>query len=195
MKFFERTSLIIFSIIICIISAIIILMTLDLVSINLFTTIIAYLIAKRVSLRITIIVCVILLFISLKFIIFGVKKEELSRDGIILENSNGKLIISKDSLENMVSSSTKAINGIEYVNSKTLIDKEHKLLVYVTIVVPEKIIVKDVTKQLQDNIKQTMKNTADLEVSSVVITVKNIVSKKVKEEKNLVKKEESIEKE
>ena len=52
-----------------------------------------------------------------------------------------------------------------------------------------------VTKQLQDNIKQTMKNTADLEVSSVVITVKNIVSKKVKEEKNLVKKEESIEKE
>ncbi|MGN1298393.1 MAG: alkaline shock response membrane anchor protein AmaP [Candidatus Scatovivens sp.] len=198
MKFFEKACLVLFSIIIFVLAIIIILMTLGIVNTNLFTTVLNSLISKQIPLRITIVTSVVLLFISARFILFRIGKEELTKDGIILENANGKLIISKESLENMILSATKSISGIDYINSKTLLDKEHRLLVYVTIIVTEEIIVKDVSKQLQENIKETMKNTADLEVSSVSITVKNIINKKNKVEKNLVKKEkdeENIEKE
>ena len=189
MKFFEKACLVLFSIIIFAITITVILMTLGLVKTTLFTTIFNYLLSGEISLRITIIVSIILLVISAKFILFGTKKEELAKEGIVLENTNGKLVITKESLENMILSSTKSVEGLDYVNSKTLIDKEHKLLVYVTVVVKENIIVKDVSKQLQDKIKNTMKNTADLEVSCVSITVKNIVNKKSKTEKVLPKQE------
>lgn len=190
MKFFEKACLVLFSLIIFVLAVTVILITLGVVSNTVFTTTLNYLLSGQISLRITIVLSVILLILSARFIIFKIEKDELTKDGIVLENTNGKLIISKESLENMILSSTKTISGLEYVNSKTLVDKEHKLLVYVTIIVSAESIVKDVSKQLQDNIKEIMKNTADLEVSSVSITVKNIINKKNKTEKVLTKKEE-----
>lgn len=193
MKFFERACLVLFSIIIFALSLTIILITLGVVENTIFETVLNYLITNQTSLKITIVVSVVLLVLSARFILFKTKKEELTKDGIVLENANGKLVITKESLENMILSSVKSIDGLDYVNSKTIIDKEHKLLVYVTVVVKENIIVKDVSKELQDNIKETMKNTADLEVASVSITVKNIINKKNKTEKALPKKEEEEE--
>ena len=89
----------------------------------------------------------------------------------------------------MIYSSAKLINGIDYISSRTLIDKEHNLLITVTIQVGENVIIKDVSAGLQDKIKETMKNTADLQVGKVIVNVKNIVTKKNKTEKNAVKKE------
>ena len=63
------------------------------------------------------------------------------------------------------------------------------------VVVKENAIVKEVSKQLQNTIKDAMKNTADLEVSSVSITVKNIVNKKGKTEKIQPKQEEIVKQE
>lgn len=196
MKFFERTCLLLFSIIVFIFALTVILITLGVVENTIFAKILTdYLLSTDTSLKITIVISVILLVISAKFILFGSKKEELAKEGIILENPNGKLVITKESLENMILSSAKSIDGLEYVNSKTLIDKEHKLIVYVTVIVKENAIVKEVSKQLQNTIKDTMKNTADLEVSSVSITVKNIVNKKGKTEKVGPKQEEIVKQE
>ena len=180
MKFFSRFCLVIFSLIILILSTTIILMSIGVIDVNLFTIVLSALIKSQNTLRLTIVLSVILFIISFRFVFFKIEKDENTKDGIIMENANGKLIISKESLENMILSSAKSIEGLEYVNSKTLIDKEHKLLVYVTVVVKENAIVKEVSKQLQNTIKDAMKNTADLEVSSVSITVKNIVNKKGK---------------
>ena len=196
MIFFERTCLLLFSIIVFIFALTVILITLGVVENTIFAKILTdYLLSTDTSLKITIVISVILLVISAKFILFGSKKEELAKEGIILENPNGKLVITKESLENMILSSAKSIDGLEYVNSKTLIDKEHKLIVYVTVIVKENAIVKEVSKQLQNTIKDTMKNTADLEVSSVSITVKNIVNKKGKTEKVVPKQEEIVKQE
>lgn len=195
MKFFERACLRLFSIIVFILALVVILITLNVVQNTIFADALNKLTTDTTLLKVTIVTSVILLFVSAKFILFGTKKEEFAKEGIILENPNGKLVISKESLENMVLSSAKSIDGLEYVNSKTLIDKEHKLLVYVTIVVKENAIVKEVSKQLQNTIKDTMKNTADLEVSSVSITVKNIVNKKGKTEKVGPKQEEIVKQE
>lgn len=195
MKFFERACLRLFSIIIFILALVVILITLNVTENTIFADVLENLTTDTTLLKVTIVTSVILLFVSAKFILFGTKKEEFAKEGIILENPNGKLVISKESLENMILSSAKSIDGLEYVNSKTLIDKEHKLIVYVTVVVKENAIVKEVSKQLQNTIKDTMKNTADLEVSSVSITVKNIVNKKGKTEKVGSKQEEIVKQE
>ena len=192
MKFFEKACLVLFSIIIFGLAVVTMLILLGVIGNNVFATALTFLMSRELALKITIVVVVTLLVLSGRFIIFGTGKDEYTRDGIILENTNGKLIISKESLENMILSSTKQIKGLDYINSKTLVDKEHRLLVAVTVIVTDEIIVKDASKQLQDTIKETMKNTADLEVSSVSITVKNIVNKKNKAEKVQAKKEEEI---
>lgn len=191
MKFFVKLCLGLFSLIIFVLSVIVILVGLNLISLGMVTGLISEIIYTEIGLKITLICATILLLLSARFIIFKIeKKDETStKDGIILENNNGKLIISRESLENMISSATKQIDGVGYVNSKTLLDKEHNLLVFVTITVTSGIIVKEVSKQLQVNIKETMKNTADLEVASVSINVKNIVNGKNKPEKKANKKE------
>lgn len=192
MKFFESACLKLFSIIIFICALVVLLMTFKMIEITLFATVISYILAREILLKITIVVLVTLLVLSARFILFGTGKDEFKSDGIILENASGKLIISKESLENMILNSTKTIDGLEYVNCKIGVDKEHKLSVYVVVNVQNNIIVKDVSKQLQDNIKENMKNTADLDVSAVSITIRNIVNKKNKIEKVQPKKEENI---
>lgn len=193
MKFFSRFCLVIFSLIILILSTTIILMSIGVIDVNLFTIVLSALIKSQNTLRLTIVLSVILFIISFRFVFFKIEKDENTKDGIIMENANGKLIISKESLENMILSSTKVINGIEYVSSKTLIDKDHNLMINVTILVGENVIIKDVTNMLQDKIKQTMKDTADLQVGKVIVDVKNIVTKKNKSEKVVIKKEEKKE--
>ena len=189
MKFFNRMCLVIFSLIILVLTTIIILISLGVLETKLFTVVLTSLITAKTSLRITIIVSVILFVLSFRFVFFKIEKDDNTKDGIIMENANGKLIISKESLENMIYSSAKLINGIDYISSRTLIDKEHNLLITVTIQVGENVIIKDVSAGLQDKIKETMKNTADLQVGKVIVNVKNIVTKKNKTEKNAVKKE------
>ena len=191
MKLFNRICLAIFSLIILVLTTTIILMSLGVLETKLFTVVLTSLITAKTSLRVTIVISVILFVLSFRFVFFKIEKDDNTKDGIIMENTNGKLIISKESLENMIYSSAKLINGIEYVTSKTLVDKEHNLLISVTIQVGENVIIKDVSAMLQDKIKETMKNTADLQVGKVIINVKNIVTKKNKSEKVVIKKEES----
>ena len=191
MKFFNRMCLVIFSLIILVLSTLIILMILRVIETKLFTVVLDALMSAKTSLRITIIISVILFVLSFRFVFFKIQKDDNTKDGIIMENANGKLIISREGLENMIYSSAKLINGVEYITSKTLIDKEHNLLIYVTIQVGENVIIKDASLKLQEKIKETMKNTADLQVGKVIINVKNIVTKKNKSEKVVIKKEET----
>jgi uncharacterized alkaline shock family protein YloU len=89
-------------------------------------------------------------------------------------------VISKESLENLISSVTKEIPGADTVASRTILDKDRNLIVYVTAVVSKDVMIKDISNELQRRIKDAMKRTADLDVKEVNIKIKNITSKKVK---------------
>ena len=86
----------------------------------------------------------------------------------------------KESLENMIAAVAKDIPGAESISSRTILDKNKNLIVYVTTVVSKDVILKDISSELQTKIKEAMKRTADLEVKEVNIRIKNITSKKVK---------------
>lgn len=132
------------------------------------------------ELKITIGVLAVIMLLALKGLFFTSKPQDNGKNGIILENTSGKLVISKESLENLIASVTKEIPGADTVASRTILDKDRNLIVYVTAVVSKDVMIKDISNELQRRIKDAMKRTADLDVKEVNIRIKNITSKKVK---------------
>ncbi len=122
----------------------------------------------------------ILAIFSVREIAFGEKVSKEGKEGLILENDSGKLIISKESLESLVAGVGKEIEGVENVASRTFIDTEKNVVVEVNVVVGRDVALKDISTELQKRIKQALKQTADLDVKYVNIKVKNISNKKSK---------------
>lgn len=125
-------------------------------------------------------VFVVLTVFSIKEIAFGEKVSREGKEGLILENESGKLIISKESLESLVAGVSKEIEGVESVTSRTFIDTEKNVVVEVNVVVGREVSLKDISTELQKRVKLALKQTADLDVKFVNIKIKNISNKKSK---------------
>ena len=125
-------------------------------------------------------VFVVLTVFSIKEIAFGEKVSREGKEGLILENESGKLIISKESLESLVAGVSKEIEGVESVTSRTFIDTEKIVVVEVNVVVGREVSLKDISTELQKRVKLALKQTADLDVKFVNIKIKNISNKKSK---------------
>lgn len=181
MKFLDKLALKIFSLIIFIIAIGMILLLVGVVEIRDITNEFIKFTDGENGIKIVLGASAVLIILALKGLFFTSKSENTKgKDGVILENNNGKLVISKESLENLISSVTKEIPGAETVSSRTIVDKDRNLIVYVTAVVSKDVMIKDVSNELQKRVKEAMKRTADLEVKEVNIKIKNITSKKVK---------------
>lgn len=180
MKFLDRLALKIFSIIIFIIAIIIILFLTGIITLNDIIGGFIVFADNNYSMQIVLGISAVLLLLAVKGLFFTSKPESKGKEGIVLENSSGKLVISKESLENLIASVTKEIPGAETVASRTILDKNKNLIVYVTAIVSKDVMIKDVSNKLQERVKEALKKTADLEVKEVNIKIKNITSKKVK---------------
>lgn len=118
------------------------------------------------------IISVIIEIMAIKGMFFQSGKEE-RRDAIILENSSGKLIISRKTLENLVKDIANNVNGVENAIAKVMVEKDTDLAILIDIVVKEGSI-KDITKKLQEEVKMSIKKASDLNVSEVNVNIKNI---------------------
>lgn len=181
MKFFDKFILKIFSLIILIIAIVMILMIAGIVDGEyLFVDLLNHMTDGENNIKIMIGVLAVLILFAIKGFFFTHKNKDKSKEGITLENTSGKLVISKESLESLIQSVTRDIPGADTVSSKTILDKNKKIIVYVTAVVSKDVMIKDVSNELQKRVKEIMMRTADLEVKEVNIRIKNITSKKVK---------------
>lgn len=118
------------------------------------------------------IISVIIEIMAIKGMFFQSGKEE-KRDAIILENSSGKLIISRKTLENLVKDIANSVNGVENAIAKVMVEKDTDLAILIDIVVKEGSI-KDITKKLQEEVKMSIKKASDLNVAEVNVNIKNI---------------------
>lgn len=187
MRFLENLFIKLFSLIIFVLSVLIILIGFDLVNVKIFSTIVNFLYDSNLKTKITIIISLIIALVSLKIFLTQRGKPKNGKDGIVLENTSGKLIISKESLDNMIFNASRDIPGAENITSKTYLDLEQNLRVFVTVTVSSDVSIKDLSTRLQAKIKSAIKQTADLEVSEVNVKIKNIVNKKSRKEKNIQK--------
>lgn len=127
--------------------------------------------------------CNILLGINILFILLAIKgiffesseKEEKYKEGILLENEDGKLLITKDTLTSIVNSVVSGFDSVKSQQTKILFDKDNDLSIILTIEVSEKAIIKELSNNIQIRVKETIKKSLDIEVKNLDIRVKDMV--------------------
>lgn len=176
MKLLDKIGLALFSTLILIISIIGCLMIFGWVDSNWVFSIIETAMNHQVASNILLVLNIIFILLAIKCIFFesGSKQDMDYKNGILLENSDGKLLITKDTLENLVNGIVKGFDSAVNVTTRVELDKENNVLVFVNLTVKENAIIKELTSNLQTKIKSTIKKTSDLEVKEVNVKVKGI---------------------
>lgn len=176
MRKLEKLSLILFSTIMLIISVVLCLTIFGWLDFRFVEDALEIAIKNEVTSKILLTLSIIFILLSIKCIFFdsSAKDDEENKKGILLENSNGKLLITRETIENLVNGVVKGFDSAEDVTTKIELDKENNLNVFVNLTVKENAVIKELSTNLQNKIKDTIKKASDLEVKEVNIKVKNI---------------------
>ena len=179
MKILEKITLIIYSNIMLILSIILCLLVFGWLDIGLVGDIVTKIIVGETASKVVLALSVIFILLSIKCIFFdSTSREQIKeRQGVLLENESGKLMISKETIENLVNSVALNFQSAEDVTTKVELDKENNVKVFVNLIVSEEAIIKDLSANLQTKIKEKIKTATDLEVKEVNITVKKVAAK------------------
>lgn len=121
-------------------------------------------------------VAIVCLICSIKCIFFDSSDKEKKTQGVLMQNDNGKLLISKPTIENIVSSVVKGFDSVDEVSVSTDFDNLNNLIVNVNLVVSKDVIIKELTINMQNKIKEAIKKTSDLDVKEVNVKIKNIAT-------------------
>lgn len=137
------------------------------------------------NLNLTFLILFIMLFlISIKGLFFQNKSNKETKEGILLENNNGKLSISKETIQNIIKDVAKDVEGIDVNKSDSWIGKTGNLAIRIDLNVYKDINIKEMTKELQEKVKRVIKNMTDIEAKEINVNVKNIINKKIKTKEN-----------
>ena len=180
MKIIEKITLILYSNIILIMSVILCLLVFGWLYVNVVANLAKALLIGEKSSGIILGVSVVFILLSIRCIFFDPtsKQEQKDKQGVLLANDNGKLMISKETIENLVEAVTKEYKEAKDVSSRVELVKNNNVNIYVNLIVGSETIIKDLTVDLQNRIKEKVKQSADLEVKEVNITIKKAVQEK-----------------
>ena len=180
MKFLDKFNLVLFSIIILVISLIVCLLSAGWLDFALALKGIAFITTNTVASNIALGTSIILILLAMKSIFFNSNSSEKmqSKEGILLENDNGKLLVSRDTIESLTNTVVKSFDSAESVMTKVEVDNESNVRIYITLFVYPDAIIKELSNKLQTNVKETIKKSLDLDVTEVNIRIKNVSVKK-----------------
>lgn len=180
MKTIERIALILFSTLMLIISVILCLTIFGWIDVDFIGDVIKASVESNITSNILLVLNIIFILLAIRCIFFdsSAKEKEEYKNGILLENANGKLLITRETIENLVNAVVKGFDSAEDVTTRIELDKENNLVVYVNLNVKENAVIKELSANLQNRIKETIKKASDLDVKEVNIKVKNIEPEK-----------------
>lgn len=184
MKIFDKIGLVLFSSIILIGSLVVTLAIAGWLDLNLVLDSVEYGITGNIASMIIFGISVVLIILAIKCIFFNSdsKSTSSSKDGILLENDNGKLLVSKDTIESLTNAVVKNYETAQNVLTKVELDNENNVSIFITLYVYPDAIIKELTVSLQKDVKETIKKSLDLDVRDVNVRIKNItIKKEVKE--------------
>ena len=183
MKILEKITLIIYSNIMLILSIILCLLVFGWLDIGLVGDLVKNAIQWEVTGNIILGLSVIFILLSIKCIFFdATSKEQIKeRQGVLLENESGKLMISKETIENLVNSVVQDFESAQEVITRVELDRENNVKVYANLVVSSNAVIKELSANLQEKIKDKIKKATDLEVKEVNITVKKVAPKQTED--------------
>ncbi len=180
MKILDKIGLVVFSTIILLVGVVAILTIIGWMELELIIGAIEFVITGEIASKITLGVSIVLILLAIKCIFLNsdTKSTSNGKDGILLENDNGKLLVSRDTIESLSNAVVKNYETAQNVMTKVELDNESNVSIFITLFVYPDAIIKDLTISLQKDIKETIKKSLDLEVKDVNVRIKNIASKK-----------------
>ena len=180
MKILEKTTLIIFSNIMLILSIVLSLLVFGWLDTDLVGNLVLRAIQGETSGKVILGCSVVFILLAIKCIFFdSTSKEQIKdRQGVLLENESGKLMISKETIENLVNSVTLNFQSAEDVTTRVELDKENNVKVFANLIISSDAVIKDLSANLQAKIKEKIKVSTDLDVKEVNIMVKKVAKDK-----------------
>lgn len=182
MKVLDKIGLIVFANLMLIISVLVCLLIFGWLDASQVYYIIKVALADKVTTNVMLAISIVLILLAIKCIFFTSEDKKINgiKDGILLKNDNGQLVISKTTLEELVNSVAQGFDSAQNVSSRIVLDEEKNLIVYVTLNVKQNAIIKELSTNLQEKIKAAIKKTSDLEVKEVNISIKELQSEESK---------------
>lgn len=176
MKIIEKTTLALFSTLMLIISIICCLLVFGWLDVDFIGEVIIEAINDPVSSKVILGLSIVFILLAIRCIFFDSSSKQKNdyKNGILLENSDGRLLITKETIENLVNGVVKGFDSAQDVTARIELDRENNVNVFVNLNVKENAIIKELSTNLQTRIKETIKKATDLEVKQVNIKVKNI---------------------
>lgn len=176
MKLLDKIGLLIFSNLMLIISIVLCLLIFGWLPLDTMYDITKLALNDPITTNVVLAIAIICIVLAIKCIFFSSDKNEINgvKDGILLKNADGQLVISKTTLEELVNNVVKGFDSAQEVTSKITLDEEKNLIVYVTLNVKENAVIKELSNNLQTKIKTAIKKTSDLEVKEVNISIKEL---------------------
>ena len=183
MKFLDKLGLAVFSIIVLILSILLCLMLFGFVDI--ITIALNSLLGVQNGIYITVGILVVLILLSIKCLFFP-SWERHSKgaddEGILLQNDNGKLLITKGTIKNLVNVTVEEFKDVEAAYVEVEIDENNEVSTNLTINVRKETIIKEVSTKLQNKIKESVKKATDLDIKEINIKVNDVEREEKKEE-------------
>ena len=180
MKILDKITLALFSMIILIIALIMILLVFGWITPTIIVSIYSQIAASVVISNTILGVSAVCLLLAVRAIFFGgtTKQENngINGEGILLENEAGKLLISRETLENLVNGVANGFENTQSVTTKVIIDSQNTVRVFVTLMVLPNTVINELSMNLQSRIKEVVKNVTDLDIKSIDIKIKNITA-------------------
>lgn len=196
MKILEKFVLILYSLLMLIVSAIICLIIFKVITIDQIKNCIEF-VQSDTALVITILaVSIICILLSIRCLFFRKKKQikKSTTTDILLENESGRLLISKNAIENAAKNIVKESLHLDTdVKVTADIDPANNISIYIAVMLDRALKVRDLTLDLQLKIKNEIKESFGLEVKQVNIKVDSDEKEIEKLEKANKKEEAKIE--
>lgn len=174
MKKLDKVILALFSVLIFLQSVLVICVIAGLINVNTVSSFAIMALEGETTSKIILGVEIVCLLCSIKCIFFDTSDKEKKSNGVLMQNDNGKLLISKPTIENIVKSVVKDFESVDDVSVDIDFDTVNNLIVNVNLVVSKDVIIKEITLNMQNKIKEAIKKTSDLEVKEVNVKIKNI---------------------
>lgn len=175
MKFLERLSLTIFSIIILALAIIANLLVFGWIKIGTVVYALQLALSVPAVVNTILVVSVILILLAIKCIFFSSKEKEERTEGILLENENGKLLISINTIENLIKGVLAGFSNVKMSTCKVSLDKQvNNVKVNLNLTVGADTVIKELSVNIQNRIKEVVKNVTELEIKEINIKIKDI---------------------
>ena len=176
MKILERIALILFSIIMLFVSIVSCLVIFNIMELKTIFNFLEDVIENQTVTRVILGFAIVSILLAIKSLFFPskIKKKQEIKTGVLLENKDGRLLISRDTIENLVNSVVKSFTDAVDVQTKVQLDADNNITVFVSLLVKEEAIIKELSANIQNKIKETVKRSTDLDVNQININIKNI---------------------